>query len=257
MAKVQYPHVYQVFLDGVKLFDFDLGWMLSASCLVHYDFHSRLLFTTVGPVVSIVLLGMTYKTADRKNRQSLARVQHVQHKHLSAWLLLTFFVYANVSSILFQTFLCEHLENGKFYLRADYRIECDSTKHMTLQVYAGFMVVLYTLGIPAFYATLLLRNRDVLQKDETFRNNCAHVRPTNRLWKPYKPAMFYFELIECVRRALLAGVVVFFQPNTASQIAVTLILAFASALISGTLDSYVSKRDTCMAQSYWTCGGVR
>ena len=126
VANVQYPHVYQVFLDGVKLFDFDLGWMLSASCLVHYDFHSRLLFTTVGPVVFIVLLGMTYKVTERRNRQSLARVRHVQHKHLSAVLLLTFFLYANVSSILFQTFSCEHLENGKFYLRADYLIECDS-----------------------------------------------------------------------------------------------------------------------------------
>ena len=213
VANVQYPHVYQVFLDGVKLFDFDLGWMLSASCLVHYDFHSRLLFTTVGPVVFIVLLGMTYKVTERRNRQSLARVRHVQHKHLSAVLLLTFFLYANVSSILFQTFSCEHLENGKFYLRADYLIECDSTKHMTLQVYAGFMMVLYTLGIPAFYATLLVRNRDVLGKDETCCDNCAHVRPTSSLWMLYKPAMFYFELIECARRALLADVVVFFNPT--------------------------------------------
>ena len=115
---------------------------------------------------------------------------------------------------------------------------------MTLQVYAGFMMVLYTLGIPAFYATLLVRNRDVLGKDETCCDNCAHVRPTSSLWMLYKPAMFYFELIECARRALLADVVVFFQPNTASQIALTRILAFAFALISGTLDPYVSKWDT-------------
>ena len=192
---------------------------------------------------------MTHKIAERRNRQSLARVRHVQHKHLSAVLLLTFFVYANVSSIFFQTFSRENLENGKFHLRADYRIECDSTKQTTLQVYAGCMVVLYTLGIPAFYATLLFRNRDVLGKDETCRDNCAHVRPTSSLWKPHKPAMFYFELIECARRALLAGVVVFFQPNTASQIAVTLILAFPFALISGTLDPYVSEWDTWLSRT--------
>ena len=184
VANVQYPYEYQRFLDGVKLLDFDLGWMLSASCVVNIDFHDRLLFATIGPIVVIVLLGMTYYIAARRNRQSQGALQSVQHKHLSAVLLLTFFVYSNVSSMLFQNFACEHLEDGKLYLRADYRIECDSATHKKLQAYAAIMIIMYTLGIPVFYATLLLRNRDILKTDEPSRNNCSRVLPTSSLWRP-------------------------------------------------------------------------
>ena len=68
VANVQYPHEYQRFLDGVKLLDVDLGWMLSASCVVDIDFHDRLLFATIGPIAIIILLGMTYYIAARRNR---------------------------------------------------------------------------------------------------------------------------------------------------------------------------------------------
>ena len=249
VANVQYPYEYQRFLDGIKLLDFDLGWMLSALCVVNIDFHDRLLLATIGPIVAILLLGMTYYIAARKNRQSEGAVQIVQHKHLSAVILLTFFLYSNVSSILFQTFACEHLEDGKPYLRADYRIECDSAKHEKLQVYTVIMIIVYTLGIPAFYATLLLKNRDILKTDETSRNNCSRVLPTRSLWRPYKPRVFYFEAIECIRRALLVGVVVFFNPNTASQIAVTLILAFTFVVISESLHPYASTWNTWLSRT--------
>ena len=249
VANVQYTYEYQWFLDGVKLLDFDLGWMLSASCVVNIDFHDRLLFATIGPIVVILSLAMTYYIAARRNRQSQGALQSVQHKHLSAVLLLTFFVYSNVSSMLFQTFACEHLEDGKLYLRADYRIECDSATHKKLQAYAAIMIIMYTLGIPVFYATLLLRNRDILKTDEPSRNNCSRVLPTSSLWRPYKPRVFYFEAIECIRRALLVSVVVFFNPNSASQIAVTLILAFTFVVISESLDPYASRWNTWLSRT--------
>ena len=189
VANVQYQHEYQRFLDGVKLLDTDLGWMLAASCVVDIDFHGRLIFTTISPIVVIMLLGMTYNIAARRNRQSEGAAQNVQQKHLSAVLLLTFFVFSNVSSMLFQTFACEHLEDERFYLRADYRIECDSTKPEKLQVYAVIMIVIYTLGIPALYALLLFKNREILKTDGTSRNNCSRVLPTSSLWKPYKPTV--------------------------------------------------------------------
>ena len=249
VANVQYPYEYQRFLDGVKLLDFDLGWMLSVSCVVDIDFHDRLLFATIGPIIVILMLAMTYYIAVRRDHRSEGAVQNVQHKHLSAVLLLTFFVYSNVSSMLFQTFACEHLEDEQFYLRADYRIECDSAKHEKLQLYAAIMIIVYTFGIPVFYATLLLKNRDILKTDETSRNNCSRVLPTSSLWRPYKPGVFYFEAIECIRRALLVGVIVFFNPNTASQIAVTLILAFTFVVISESLDPYASRWNTWLSRT--------
>lgn len=65
-------------------------------------------------------------------------------------------------------------------------------------IYAGFMIVLYPVGIPAFYAGLLLRNRDVL-KDKARRESDVKVQATAGLWKAYKPSGFYLEVIECGR----------------------------------------------------------
>lgn len=40
--------------------------------------------------------------------------------------------------------------------------------------------------------------------------------------------MYYYEVIECGRRILLTGVLVFIAPNTAAQAAVACMFAFAS-----------------------------
>lgn len=41
-----------------------------------------------------------------------------------------------------QTFTCDELEDvGERWLRADYGIDCDSSKHKAFQLYAGFMIL--------------------------------------------------------------------------------------------------------------------
>eukprot|EP00752_Nemacystus_decipiens_P008479 g7576.t1 len=243
VANVSFPGVYQRLLDGLDVFNFDLGWMFSASCVVEFDFHDRLLLSTIGPIVALLFLVGTYAVASRLHRGEAAALQLVWNKHVSMVLLLTFFVYASVSSTLFQAFACEDLDDGKNYLRADYRIECDSSKHIGVQVYAAFMVGLYAVGIPAFYGALLFRDRHVLKHEHANRVDSARVTSISDLWSPYRPSVFYYEVIECGRRILLAGVVVFIYPNTAAQIAITLMMAAVFAMLSEGLTPYASRWD--------------
>ena len=244
MANVTYPDVYERFLDGLEVFNFDLSWVLSAGCVLDIDFHDRLLVATIGPIIAMLFLAVSYVTAAHINRGAPDPLQIVWNKHLSMVLLLTFFVYSSVSSVLFMSYACEDLEDGKNYLRADYRIECDSPKHRAFQVYAGFMVVLYTVGIPAFYSVLLFRDREILGHGVADQDKTARVSSISELWKPYKPSAFYYEVVECSRRVLLAGVVVFIYPNTAAQIAISLLMAFAFSVASEGLAPYASRWDT-------------
>lgn len=47
---------------------------------------------------------------------------------------------------IFQTFACEDLiEIGKSYLRADLRIECETSQHTAYKVYAAVMIVICEL----------------------------------------------------------------------------------------------------------------
>lgn len=244
MANVVYPGVYQRFLDIVDVLNFDLTWVLSAGCVVDVDFHDRLLISTTGPIVVMLLLGVIYTVARRMHRGSEHAIRNVEHKHVSMVLLVTFLVYSSVSATVFQMFACEDLDDDKQYLRADYRIECTSSKHRAVRVYAGFMVALYPVGIPVFYAFLLLRNQTLLKDNNTSRRaSDSRLRSISNLWEPYKPSAYYYELLECGRRILLTGAVVFMYPDTAAQLAVTLMLAFFFAMVAEGLVPYVSRWD--------------
>ncbi|CAM9233132.1 unnamed protein product [Scytosiphon promiscuus] len=248
VAHVSYPGVYQRFLDSLEVVNFDLGWILSAGCIFDIDFHDRLLISTIGPICILLFLLGVYAYAARINRGSNETLQRAWHKHVSLMLLLTFLVYSSVSAVLFKMFACEKLDDGGNYLRADYRITCDSSKHRALQVYAGGMMLLYTVGIPVMYACLLFRDSDVLKRDRPERERLARISPTSELWRPYKPSVFYYEVVECSRRVLLSGAVVFIRPNTAAQIAVTLMMAFVFVVISEGLAPYVSRWDTWLSR---------
>ena len=249
VANVTFPNGYQRFLEGVNFLNFDLSWVFSIGCFLEVDFHDRLLWTTIAPVVMMGLLGGTYAVALRQHYRSPQTVlRDIRHKHVSTALLVTFLVYSSVSSVVFQMFACDALDDDKYYLRADYRLECDSLKHRVLQVYAGLMIFLYPVGIPSLYAFLLFSHRRVLRNTQS-RKESSVVRSMSDLWKPYKPQRFYYEVIECGRRIMLTGVIVFIYPNTAAQIAVTLAISVVFIFVSEILAPHESHWDTWISRT--------
>ena len=127
VSNVDFPNVYHKFLDNVNFFNFDLSWVLSIGCFLEVDFHDRLQWTTITPVVIMGLLGVTYVIAVNKHSASSETfLRKTRQKHVSTALLITFLVYSSVSSVVFQMFACDKLDTGKRHLRADYTIDCDS-----------------------------------------------------------------------------------------------------------------------------------
>ncbi|CAM9418417.1 unnamed protein product, partial [Ascophyllum nodosum] len=245
---VTFPDIYQRFLDTVDLLNFDMSWILSAGCVLRLDFHDRLLIATIGPMIGLGILGITYISAASRHRSCQTSQRNVRDKHVSMVLLLTFLVYSSVSSTVFQMFACEVLDDGKNYLRADYRIECDSDKHKVLEIYSSIMVLIYPLGIPLLYAAFLFRDRDVLSK-AVDGEVPSRIESISDLWKPYKPSRFYFEIIECIRRISLTGVVVFIYPNTSPQIAVTLVMAFFFTMLFEAVAPYSTGWDCWISRT--------
>jgi hypothetical protein len=70
-------------------------------------------------------------------------------------LTVSYLALPGVSAKVFQTFRCEHFDNGSEYLMADYSIDCKSTLHRAFALYSGMMVLVYPLGIPISYFYLL------------------------------------------------------------------------------------------------------
>ncbi|CAM9846642.1 unnamed protein product [Sphacelaria rigidula] len=247
-AQVTYPGVYQDFLSAIDVVDFDLGSVLSAVCLwSNMDFHDRLLVNTLGPLVVVGLLGITYRVAMYRSSTAGggAVAEKIRYRHQTVLLLVTFLIYSSVSSTVFQTFACEMLDDGAKYLRADYSIQCTDAKHKNFEVYAAIMIFVYPVGVPLLYAILLFQRRDVLANADADKTIAQSI---SGLWEPYRPERFYYEVIECGRRIMLTGVVVFIFPSDAAQLAITMLLAFFFFMVFEMLRPYGAESDMWLSR---------
>lgn len=101
-ARVTYPAAYQDSLSAIDFINF--GSVLGAACLC-VDFHDRLVVGTVGPLLAMGFLAMTFRIVVRRNGgtpgDAAIVAEKIYLKHLAALLLLAFLVYSSVSSMLF------------------------------------------------------------------------------------------------------------------------------------------------------------
>lgn len=172
----------------------------------------------------------------------------VDQRHASVLFWMSLLIYATVSSSVFHTFACDDLDDGSSFLRSDHSLECYTTTHKVFMAYACVMVGVYPLGIPIFFAFVLYRNRASLKVGVGAAARTTDVTSFRELWEPYRPQVYFYEVVECLRRVLLSGVVVFIFPNTAGQVATSLLLAMFTAAVFMALDPYVSRWHTWLAR---------
>eukprot|EP00752_Nemacystus_decipiens_P008148 g7287.t1 len=260
-----FPASYARFLSWIDVVNLDVGSIFSGTCVLpDVNFYQRLLLTTLAPLGLAVVLMLTFSMAKRRAGIGSASViarRAAWSRHMAAGLLLTFLVFTSTSTVVFKTFACDgEAVEGESFLRADYSLSCNTTRHTWYKVYAGIMIVVYPIGIPLLYAYILWINRESLnpcaQADDASRSTMAMMRsdytlketqaeleeriekrrqnpdlvPSMFLWKDFGPDMYYYEVIECGRRILLTGALIFIAPHTAAQAAMACIFAFASLL---------------------------
>jgi hypothetical protein len=89
------------------------------------------------------------------------------------------------------------------------------------QEYAGFVALLYPLGVPLLYAVVLCKERRLAWQAQHAAASYAPpvdtVAVSDFLWEPYELRVYYWEVIECVRRLLLTGLLAFILPGSAGQ----------------------------------------
>lgn len=196
LAGVKYPGAYEDFLAMIDMVNLDLGFILSFACVYNTTFYDRLLMATLGPFVVLLVLGCTYVVALRRNRASDESVAAVKSRHLSVALFVLFVAYATVSHAIFETFVCDNLDDGESYLRADYSLKCTTTQHTAFRIYAALMVLIYPVGIPCVFGWWLWQHRYEL-KTAPDRKASLRLKPAADLWEPYKRDKYYYE-VRCI-----------------------------------------------------------
>ena len=252
VVKVHYPPAYEKCLAALSVVNLNLGSILSLSCVMETNFYAWLVLATIGPMAVLGALAITYRVAMIRNGHSIHAKRVARNKHISVGLFLLFVVYSSVSYTIFQTFVCDPLDIGVTYLRADYDLVCWTTTHVEYMAYAGIMILVYPVGIPAVFAWMLFINRDGIKSVEDTTNG-SRVPPESEaikgLWAPYKPSRYYYEVIECGRRIALKGLVVFIYPGSTAQVAIEALLAFVFSSLSEIISPFAEPLDAWLYRS--------
>ena len=252
VVNVQYPPAYEKFLAALSVVNLNLGSILSLWCVVETNFYARLVIATIAPIVVLGILVITYRVAMIRNGHSIHAMRVARNKHLSVGLFLLFVVYSSVSYTIFQTFVCDSLDFGVTYLRADYDLRCWTKAQVGYMTYAGVMVLVYPVGIPAVFAWALFVNRDNIKRviDTTDRTRVPpETEAIKNLWAQYKRSRYYYEVIECGRRIALTGLAVFIYPGSTAQVAIEALLAVVFYSISEILSPFAEPLDAWLYRS--------
>ena len=251
-VNVQYPPAYEQFLAALSVVNLNLGFILSLSCVMETNFYARLVLATIAPMAVLGGLAITYRVAMVRNGHSIHAMRVARNMHISVGLFLLLVVYSSVSYTIFQTFVCDPLDSGITYLRADYDLVCWTRTHINFMTYAGIMVLVYPVGIPAVFSWVLLINRDGIKSLEDTTNG-SRVPPESEaikdLWTPYKPSRYYYEVIECGRRIALTGLVVFIYPGSTAQVAIEALLAFVFSSLFEIISPFAEPLDAWLYRS--------
>eukprot|EP00903_Cladosiphon_okamuranus_P009052 g8654.t1 len=277
ITTVEFPPAFSKFLSALDAVNLDVGWMLSASCIFTPSFYGRLLLTTLGPIVLGLGLACTFFVARRRVMRAglpkangvtgmrsvssgtgitgiseTRQLSVVKTRHMTVLVTGTFLVYSTVSTIVFQTFACDTLDElDKSFLRADYSLVCDTDEHNKYKIYAGVMILVYPIGIPLLYAWQLFKHRHRIYPKQALRDGVSPERRlgdkkiahTVVLWEAYRPCRYYYEVIECARRLLLTGCLVFILPNSAGQAGVACVLAVVTVCVFINLRPFYDNND--------------
>ena len=222
--EVRLPDDVKQLLDNIQMittlgFDYAVTVTPLACIGEGWDsFSTQLAFWIVAPflVIALILIGSAAWLAFQCRRLT-PYTTLLTAAPLSLQLL--FLVYPIVTREAFEAFPCiafdDGMDDGRRYLRADVAIECGTPQHAHAMNVAFGAIGIYSIGVPTVFALLLLCSRRAI----VTRKPSALSTAIGFLHREYKTRIFWWELMEMLRRLLLVGAFVVVRQGSIEQLA--------------------------------------
>lgn len=204
-----WPQTFKEFVALFDLlnFDFIMSMVTSADCVEGVDHYFTFTLIVCVPPVLFLLLFLIFMLPKicgcccYRHDSASKRLIH----WMSFWLLslyCLFLVFPGVSSTVLRHYICKELDFGnrdvQHFLLTDLRVEC-FTDIWWLYSFIGIgLILIYPLGIPAFFFYHLYRKRNTLQLAQTRAQ-------LGFLYYGYKKSFWYFELVDMFHKLLLTA----------------------------------------------------
>ena len=158
-------------------------------------------------------------------------------------LQLGFLAYPLVTNVAFDAFSCYTFSDSE-WLKADVAIQCGTPEHDSVKRLAWLAILLYPIGLLVLYGALLFAARHAIQANRpTFLS-----RAIGFLYREYEVSLFWWELVEMLRRLVLVGMMVLAQ-GSMMQLVVGSLLAAAFLLFQVQAAPYLEMADDFLASA--------
>lgn len=271
---IVYPISYLRYLNFYSIFQLNLLLLPNVNCIVRANYYDGLVATTLSPFFIFVALAigiqfMVLRAKRLNERNPSYTAQRSIQDTITVSFLISYFVLVNASTKVFQVFQCETFDNGQSFLVADYSIDCNAPDRSLYLSYGSLMILIYPLGIPLIYATILFRNRKLINPDwrkvidsseKSFvsnriiqkekikvRGTYTEIKNIKNLYDSYTPKRWYFELFDCARRLCLGAVPVLIFRGSTLQIIIVLIISLFSVATFMHFSPYIHSHDNTLA----------
>ncbi|EGC34208.1 hypothetical protein DICPUDRAFT_80038 [Dictyostelium purpureum] len=152
-------------------------------------------------------------------------------------LLMLNFLYLPLCNYLFENFPCDKDENtGESYMSFFPYIQCSNDNHtyITVQRVTIAFTIIYIVGIPLLFATLLFYNRKRLDHPNV-------LLMVGSIYIDYRKSVYWYELVAVGRRFFMAVSLALIDPKSSFSIFVVLLVVGSSIVTQLMFKPYVYK----------------
>lgn len=232
--EIQWPSRYEEFVLYFDVANFDFIVQSSFSCVDSLSYYRTFLVIVLTPIVVFVVIGVFYLLPRYYGLCGRTSEETQFRSNINFWrmfLYILFLIYPGVSSTVLRLYICKNVF-GKHYLLTDVRVEC-YTETWTYFAYSSIsLVILYPIGIPLFFYSLLRINRDELQEDRVKAQ-------IGFLYGGYRNDVWWFEIADSIHKLFLTSVLAFFPRD--SQLPVGMSAAIVYLMILLRINPYIRK----------------
>jgi hypothetical protein len=242
---LRFPDAYTVIVSALNAVNIDVSRSSLVSCTSDhsYDAIDSLVVDTTYPIIVAVVIWLAHLLhlylTQNSNASSAAVVKTNYHK---AFLVFTYLILPSTATKIFQVFSCQDVDpdddvsGDDEYMTVDYSVSCSSSKYHFGFAWAIASILVYPIGVPAYYFYVLYTNKESIQSGEgvaiktvqtpsTLNHVSQRLKSILLLFEAYEPRYWYWEVIETTKRLMLTGVLVLIAQGSAVQIIVGICLS--------------------------------
>lgn len=239
---VTWPPELKGFIAFFDILNFDVFSMGSLECEFPgiKNYYTRFWSTVMFPIGFTSLIYIVFKSkmkavhllrkSDYKKSALEVKIEdiEIEGNFISRVMAVLIFMYLKVSQTVLDMFKCRDfapspdytgpLPTNRKYLQVDLTLNCVDALYQSQFIAGIAFCFVYPLGIPGLFGFLLFRERDQI-------HDAVNKKKYGFLFKDYAILYFFWEIWDLMRKLLLSGALVFFNPGSVAQVIVAMMIA--------------------------------